>query len=161
MGQVLSRGIHCTKFGNFTAKESRDIQLTWFVQRPPAWPWPLNMWPEHLLSFTKFSNFQAKGSKDIEQTLLVNIPIIVINHQGVINYSIKLMALQYKVIYMYCTCICYVCFYIIITQAGVRWIWNCTICRNLCLICWKKIHNIIFNTYISQNLHVSQIDSIN
>ena len=46
LGQVLSRGIQCTKFGNFTAKESRD--------RP--------------------------------------------------------------------------CFYIIITQAGVRWIWNCTLC---------------------------------
>ena len=43
-GHLLPRGINCTRFGNFQAKGSRDIEWTKFFQRPMIWPWPLTMW---------------------------------------------------------------------------------------------------------------------
>ena len=46
-GHLLSKGISCTKFGNFLSKESSDIELTIFFQRPAVWPWPLAMWSEN------------------------------------------------------------------------------------------------------------------
>ena len=66
-GHLFSRGIHCTKFDNFPAKESRNIERT---------VWPFIMWPEnHLLPWgiycIQFGNFHAKGSKYIELTSLL------------------------------------------------------------------------------------------
>ena len=62
-------GIHCTKFGNFTAKGSKEtitcIEQT-FVQipavSPDLWPCDLKINREHLLSRgIKFGNFQSRG----------------------------------------------------------------------------------------------------
>ena len=79
MGHLLSRGIQCTKFGNFPVKGSTDIEHISFIPRPSVWPWPLTMCPKiqygsstlYIIHCTKFGNLPSKGSRNIEQASFV------------------------------------------------------------------------------------------
>ena len=83
-GHLLSRGIPCTKFGNFPAKGSTDIEHTSFIPRPSVWPWPLAMCPKiqygsstlYIIHCTKFGNLPSKGSRDIEQASFAQRPAV-------------------------------------------------------------------------------------
>ena len=69
-GHLLSRGIRCTKFGNFSAKGSRDTEWTTFEQRQEVWSWHLTIWLLRGIHCTKFDSIHEKDSKDIKWILL-------------------------------------------------------------------------------------------
>lgn len=68
----ISRGIHCTKYGNFLAKGLRNNKRTSFVQSSAVWFDLKKIARGHHLPkrihCTTFGDFPAKGSKDIVWT---------------------------------------------------------------------------------------------
>ena len=68
---IFLSDIHCSKFGDFQAKGSKDIEQTTFYQRPSVKPWPLTsdfkINRGHLLPSgihcTKFCNFHQRDQK--------------------------------------------------------------------------------------------------